>query len=155
MPNLIAISQATTTAINRGRIPPPGLVRPLDLLQVYLLVVKTREGKRRKGKRKNERKKDRLVTLVHPIEATFEFSYSPDNILYGEGKFECSLDWVHESYKSIFPSLLCFPFSISFISRSYDQKDRLVASPPPPPPPQAWSVSNCPVQIGLREVTCL
>ena len=47
-------------------------------------VMKTREGKRKKGKRTKESRKDRLVTLVHPIVATFKFFYSPDNILYGE-----------------------------------------------------------------------
>ena len=42
-----------------------------------------RKGKKRK-KRKKESRKDRVVTLVHPIEATFKFFYSPDIILYGE-----------------------------------------------------------------------
>ena len=55
-----------------------GTANKLDLRQVYLLIIRTREGKRKT----EERRKDRLVlvTLVHHIEATFKFSYSPDKI---------------------------------------------------------------------------
>ena len=39
-----------------------------------------RRKKKKKEKEKKESRKDRLATLVHPIEATFKFFYSPDNI---------------------------------------------------------------------------
>ena len=35
-------------------------------------------------KKTEERRKDRLVTLVHPIEATLKFSYSPYKMMSGE-----------------------------------------------------------------------
>ena len=45
---------------------------------------KRKKEKGNKGKRKKERRKDRLLTLVHPIEATFKFFCPPDSILDGE-----------------------------------------------------------------------
>ena len=44
----------------------------------------------KKEKEKRESRKDRLVTLVHPIKATFIFFYSPYNILH---RFIHYLSW--------------------------------------------------------------
>ena len=88
------------------------------------LATSYKNERRQIEKRKEERRKGRPVTLVHPIAATFKFSFLPYNMVYGEQK---NLNVALIGWARVTSLLLSFFFFFLF-SIFHSSDGRLVAS---------------------------